>query len=61
MLKVLIPEQEIELVYMMTCLLRKEWVEEKGINLSLGYSPKPYHAICQDESRKGANGWNQPL
>ena len=24
---------------MLMCLLRKEWVEEKGINLSLAYAP----------------------
>ena len=57
MLTVLIPGLEIWLVYMMVCLLRKEWVEEKGMDLSLAYAPYPYYILCQDESRKGICGF----
>ena len=43
------------------CLLQKEWVEEKGVDLSLAYAPEPCYTICQDESHKGTNDCNQPL
>ena len=45
----------------MVFLLRKEWIEEKDIDLSLAYTPWLYHIICQDESHKGTGGCNPPL
>ena len=36
----------------MVRLLRKEWVEEKDIDLSLAQAPWPYHIISQNESRR---------
>ena len=61
MLKVLATEQEIKLVYVMVCLLRKEWVEEKDSELSMVYAPWSNHIICQDKGRKDTDGFNEPL
>ena len=61
MLKVLATEQEIKLVYVMVCVLRKEWVEEKDSELSMVYAPWSNHIICQDKGRKDTDGFNEPL
>ena len=46
---------------MMVCLLVKERVDRKGIDLSLAYASWTKHVMYHDESHEGTGGCNQPL